>query len=80
MFKRPLQGTFITFEHAAHRIARRQLMAKAEEQTDLTRLQILLLFYPPFIKPKSHSPQLLSLPGFTLRVNKKFVVAVNESL
>lgn len=53
------------FEHTAQCIARRQLMDKAEEQSDLTRIQILPLFYPFFIKPKSHSLQLLSLPVST---------------
>lgn len=69
------------FEHAAQCIARRQLMDKAEEQPDLTRIQILPLLYPLFIKPKSQSPQLLSLRAFThTELTKKFLVAVNESL
>lgn len=46
------------FEQAAQCIARRQLMEKAEEQPELSRIQILLLFHPLFIKPKSHSLQL----------------------
>lgn len=33
-------------------------MEKAEEQPELSRIQILLLFYPLFIKLKSHSLQL----------------------
>lgn len=52
------------FEHVAC-VARRQLMGKAEEQLDLTRIKILPLFYPLFIKPKSRSLQLLSLPVST---------------
>lgn len=46
------------FEQAAQCIARRQLMENAEEQPELSRIQILLLFYTLFIKPKSHSLQL----------------------
>lgn len=68
------------FEHLAQRVARRQLMDKAEEQPELPRMKTLLLFYPLFIKPKSHSLQLLSLPVSTHRVNKKCLAAVNESL
>lgn len=46
------------FKQAAQCIARRQLMENSEEQPELSRIQILLLFYPLFIKPKSHSFQL----------------------
>lgn len=68
------------FEHVVQCIARRQLIDKAEEQPEWTRIEILSVFYPLLIKPKSHSLQLLSHPVSTHRVNKKFLVAVNESL
>lgn len=62
------------FEHAAQCIARRQLMDKAEEPPDLTRIQILPLFYPFFIKPESQPLQLLSLPVSThTDLTKKFL-------
>lgn len=46
------------FGQAPQCTARRQLMEKGEEQPELSRIQILLLFYTLFIKPKSYSLQL----------------------
>lgn len=68
------------FEGLAQCVVTRQLMDKAEEQPELPRMKTLPLFYPLFIKPKSHSLQLLSIPVSSHRVNKKCLAAVNESL